>query len=148
MSFWADFKTFAFKGNAVDLAVGVIIGAAFGKIVTALVSDAIMPVVSLVLPSGDWRSSGLVLRHAADPKNDVVLKYGDLAGSVLDFLIVALVLFLVVSRLVKAAESRFTAPAVATTKTCPFCLETIPLKATRCKACTASLEHQQAESSA
>ncbi len=116
MSFWSDFKTFAFKGNAVDLAVGVVIGAAFGKIVTALVSDAIMPIVSLVLPSGDWRSSGLVLRHAADPKNDVVLKYGDFAGSVLDFLIVALVLFLVVSRLVKAAEARFTGPAVATTR--------------------------------
>jgi large conductance mechanosensitive channel len=136
MSFLSDFKTFAFKGNAIDLAVGVVIGAAFGKIVTALVSDLIMPVVSLVLPGGDWRSSGLVLRHAADPKNDVVLKYGDFAGSVLDFLIVALVLFLVVSKLVKAAESRFSTPAALTTKQCPQCQETIPIKAVRCRACT------------
>jgi large conductance mechanosensitive channel len=136
MSFLSDFKTFAFKGNAVDLAVGVVIGAAFGKIVTALVSDLIMPVVSLVLPGGDWRSSGLVLRHAADPKNDVVLKYGDFAGSVLDFLIVALVLFVVVSKLVKAAESRFATPAAPTTRECPQCFETIPIKATRCRACT------------
>jgi large conductance mechanosensitive channel len=136
MSFLSDFKTFAFKGNAVDLAVGVVIGAAFGKIVTALVSDLIMPIVSLVLPGGDWRSSGVVLRHAADPKNDVVLKYGDFAGSVLDFLIVALVLFIVVSKLVKAAESRLSKPAESTTKECPQCLETIPIKAKRCRACT------------
>ena len=138
MSFWSDFKTFAFKGNAVDLAVGVVIGAAFGKIVSALVADAIMPVVSLVLPSGDWRSSGVVLRHAADPKNDVVLKYGDFAGAILDFLIVAMVLFLVVSKLVKTAEARFGGVKAATTKECPFCLEQVPLKATRCKACTST----------
>ena len=138
MSFFADFRTFAFKGNVVDLAVGVIIGGAFGKIVTALVGDVIMPMVALILPSGDWRANGIVLRHAAEPKDDVVLKYGDFAGNVLDFLIVALVLFLIVSRIVKAAEARF-GKAEATTKECPFCLETIPLKATRCKACTATL---------
>jgi large conductance mechanosensitive channel len=138
MPFIADFKAFAFKGNVVDLAVGVIIGAAFGKIVTALVSDVIMPVIALALPGGDWRASGLVLRHAADPKDNVVLKYGDLLGSTLDFLIVALVLFLLVSKVVKAAQARLVKP-VATTKECPQCLETIPIKATRCKACTVQL---------
>jgi large conductance mechanosensitive channel len=139
MPILADFKTFAFKGNVVDLAVGVIIGAAFGKIVTALVADVIMPIVSLFLPGGDWRAGGLVLRHAADSKNDVVLKYGDLLGSILDFLIVAFVLFLIVSKVVKAAEARLAGPASATTKECPYCFESIPLKATRCRGCTAQI---------
>jgi large conductance mechanosensitive channel len=139
MSFLADFKTFAFKGNMVDLAVGVVIGGAFGKIVTALVQDVIMPVLSMFLPSGDWRENGLILKHAADPKGDVVLKYGDLAGSVLDFLIVALVLFFVITKLVRGAEARFGGPAAPATKECPFCCEAIAVKATRCKACTSEL---------
>jgi large conductance mechanosensitive channel len=139
MSFLADFKTFAFKGNMVDLAVGVVIGAAFGKIVTALVQDVIMPFVSLLLPSGNWRESGLVLRHAENAKDDVILKYGDLAGNTLDFLIVALVLFIVVGKIVKGAEARLSRPAEAATKECPFCCEAIPVKAKRCKACTSEL---------
>ncbi len=139
MSLLSDFKSFAFKGNVLDLAVGVIIGGAFGKIVSALVADLIMPAVSLVLPSGNWRESGIVLRHAENAKDDVILKYGDFAGNVLDFLIVSFVLFLLVSRLVKAAGARFTKPAEAKTKECPRCLETIPIKATRCKACTSEL---------
>jgi large conductance mechanosensitive channel len=139
MSFLSDFKSFAFKGNVVDLAVGVVIGGAFGKIVSALVADVIMPMVALVMPSGDWRASGLVVHQAADPKDNVVLRWGDLLGSVLDFFIVALVLFLVVSKIVKTAEGRLTKPAAAVTKPCPFCLETVPLAATRCKACTSTL---------
>src|SRR5687768_18403550 len=99
MAFVDDFKKFAFKGNVVDLAVGVVIGAAFGKIVSALVADLVMPLVALVLPSGDWRSSGIVLREAADPKDNVVLKYGDFMGAVVDFLLVAGVLFIVVSKI-------------------------------------------------
>jgi large conductance mechanosensitive channel len=142
MSFFSDFKAFAFKGNVVDLAVGVVIGAAFGKIVSALVADVIMPIVSLALPGGDWRATGLVLREAADPKDNVILRYGDLCGAVLDFLVVALVLFILVSKVVKAAEARFSspvAPAAPTTKNCPECLEAIPIKATRCRACTTQL---------
>ena len=134
-SFWAEFKGFALKGNVVDLAVAVVIGGAFGKIISALVADVVMPVVALVMPSGDWRSSGVVLRHAADPKNDVVLAWGDLLSAVLDFTLIALVLFLVVNKLLRARES----PAPATTKTCPFCLEAIPQPATRCRACTSEL---------
>jgi len=141
MAFIDDFKKFAFKGNVVDLAVGVVIGAAFGKIVSALVADLVMPIVSLVLPSGDWRTSGLILREAADPKDNVVLKYGDFIGAVLDFFVVALVLFIVVSRLIKAAEGRLAKPADGppAIKECPACCETIPAKATRCKFCTSSL---------
>ena len=142
MSIAEDFKSFAFKGNVVDLAVGVVIGASFAKIVSALVADFIMPLVALVMPSGDWRASGVVLRTAADPKDNVILKYGDFLGAVLDFLIIALVLFLIVSKIVKAAESRLSKPApakAAETKECAFCLETLPLKATRCRACTSQL---------
>src|SRR5688572_21712028 len=141
MSLLDDFKKFAFKGNVVDLAVGVVIGAAFGKIVSALVADLVMPIVSLVLPSGDWRTSGLILREAADPKDNVVLKYGDFIGAVLDFFVVALVLFIVVSRIIKAAEGRLAKPADGppAIKECPACCETIPAKATRCKFCTSSL---------
>lgn len=142
MSFLDDFKKFAFKGNAIDLAVGVIIGAAFGKIVSALVADLIMPVVALVLPSGDWRTYGLVLRHAENVKDDVVLKYGDFIGAVVDFLLVGFVLFLLIAKGMKAAEGRLSKPKAAeapSTKECPFCLETIPIKATRCRACTSDL---------
>ena len=141
MAIWADFKQFAFKGNVVDLAVGVVIGAAFSKIVTAMVADLIMPVVALVMPNGNWRELGIPIRQdAVDPAKNVVLKYGDLLGAILDFLIVAFVLFLIVSKIVKAAENRFSKPAEATTKECPFCLETVPIKAKRCKSCTSHFE--------
>jgi len=143
MSFIDDFKKFAFKGNVVDLAVGVVIGGAFGKIVSALVADLVMPIVSLVLPGGDWRNSGFVLRTAADPKDNVVLKYGDFMGAVLDFFVVALALFVIVSRIIKAAEGRLTkpgeAPAEPIVKECPACCETVAAKATRCKYCTSEL---------
>ncbi|HTQ06970.1 MAG TPA: large conductance mechanosensitive channel protein MscL [Polyangiaceae bacterium] len=142
MAFIEDFKKFAFKGNVVDLAVGVIIGAAFGKIVSSLVADLVMPVVALILPSGDWRSHGIVLKHAADVKDDVVLKYGDFLGAVLDFFVVAIALFLIVSRIVKAAEARFVGPAqpeAPATRECPLCCETVAAKAKRCKFCTGEL---------
>ena len=143
MAFIEDFKKFAFKGNVVDLAVGVVIGGAFGKIVSALVADLVMPLVALVLPSGDWRSHGVVLHHAADVKDDVILKYGDFLGAILDFFVVALALFIIVSRLVKAAEARLVgpvaAPEVPATRECPLCCETIPLKAKRCKFCAGDL---------
>jgi large conductance mechanosensitive channel len=142
MSFIDDFKKFAFKGNAVDLAVGVVIGAAFGKIVSAIVADLVMPLVALVLPTGDWRENGIVLRHAENVKDNVVLKYGDFLGAILDFFVVALALFVIVSRLFKAAESRLSgpkAPEVPTTRECPLCCETVPARAKRCKFCTAEL---------
>src|SRR5262245_19683025 len=93
-----DFKEFAFKGNVVHLAVGVIIGGAFGKIVKAVVDDLVMPAVSLALPSGDWRQAAWTLRHAgpAGPEGDVRVLLGDFVGVTIDFLIVAMVLFLVV----------------------------------------------------
>jgi large conductance mechanosensitive channel len=142
MAFIDDFKKFAFKGNVVDLAVGVVIGAAFGKIVSAMVADLVMPLVSLVLPSGDWRQAGIVLKTAADPKDNVILKYGDFLGAILDFFVVALALFVIVSRIIKAAEGKLSKPGETgppATKECPACCETVPFKATRCKYCTSSL---------
>jgi large conductance mechanosensitive channel len=119
-----EFKAFALKGNVVDLAVAVIIGGAFGKIITALVTDIIMPIVGGLLPGkGEWREITVT------PLN---IKIGDFTGAVVDFLIIASVLFLVLVKLMSALHLS-TAP---TTKTCPECLETIPLAAKRCKACT------------
>ena len=135
MSIGKEFKDFIVRGNVVDLAVGVIIGAAFGKIVTALVADLIMPLVALAMPSGDWKKDGYVLRHAADPKQDVVLQYGDFLGSVIDFMIIAMVLFLIVSQIVNRVMKKDD----PTTKECAFCIEQIPLKATKCKFCTSEV---------
>ncbi len=144
MAFVDDFKKFAFKGNVVDLAVGVVIGWAFGKIVSALVADLVMPFVALVLPSGDWRTHGLVLRRAENAKDNVVLQYGDFLGAILDFFVVALALFVIVSRLIKAAEARLVKPAeepvAPVNRECPACCETVPARATRCKFCTSELK--------
>lgn len=121
MSFVRDFKAFAIKGNVFDLAVAVVIGAAFGKIVSALVADLIMPLVGAVLPGQDWRTFEVTSLH---------LKVGDFLGTVVDFALIALALFIVVQR----GVGRLSKPAV-TTKVCPACLETIPLGARLCRAC-------------
>lgn len=138
-----EFKEFAFKGNVVDLAVGVVIGAAFGKIVAGVVADIIMPVVGLAMPSGDWRTAGITLREGGvpGPEGDARLLIGDLGGVVLDFLIVAFVLFLAV-RAINRATKKAELPVVApepTTRECPYCFETIPKKATKCKACASAV---------
>jgi len=142
MALWDDFKKFAFKGNVVDLAVGVIIGAAFGKIVTALVADLVMPLVALAMPSGDWRNSRWVLKAGATAKEDVAVLWGDFLGTVIDFMIIGFALFLIVNRLLRAVNLH--KEEVKDVKDCPFCLESIPGKATRCKACTSELPPKDA----
>ena len=116
-----EFRAFLLKQNAVALAIGVIIGAALGRVVSGLVEDLIMPVIGLLLPAGDWRNAQIG-----------VLKYGDFVGRVLDFVIVAAVVFFATKTLVREAKP----PA---TKSCPECLETVPLDARRCRACTTPL---------
>jgi large conductance mechanosensitive channel len=145
MGLLKDFKEFALKGNVIDLAVAVVIGASFNKIVTGIVDDLVMPFVGLLISQdGDWRDAGITLsaRGPQGPEGDLIIKYGDLLGVVLDFVIVAFVLFLVV-RSLKKAQERFTKqppPPEANTRECPRCVELIPKKATRCKACTTEIE--------
>jgi large conductance mechanosensitive channel len=129
MSVVKEFKEFALKGNMIDLAVAVVIGGAFGKVVSAVVADLIMPVVGVLLPGGAWRT------YTATP---LKLQVGDFLGAVIDFLIVALVMFVVVVK-VMGALRKPDAPAAPTTRPCPECLETIPIAARRCRACTATV---------
>jgi large conductance mechanosensitive channel len=129
MSLLSEFKAFALKGNAVDLAVGVVIGGAFGKIVTALVDDVIMPIVSAVLPGEEWRELTLT---------PLKFKVGHLIGSVIDFLIIAAVLFLIVKKVMGMLQ-RGEAPPPPATRACPECLENVPIAAKRCRACTTQL---------
>jgi large conductance mechanosensitive channel len=127
MSWISEFRAFALKGNALDLAVGVVIGGAFGKIVSALVDDVIMPLVSALLPGSEWRDFAIT---------PLKFKLGHLLGATLDFLLIALVLFLVVQKLMGHFRRHDEVPV---TKSCPECLEIIPFAARRCRACTASL---------
>jgi large conductance mechanosensitive channel len=135
---WREFREFLLKQNALALAVGVITGAALGRVVTSLVSDLLMPLVSLAMPSGDWRSARFVLSQTVAPDGKPVansLNYGAFAGTIVDFAIVSFVVFLIVRQLLKPEP----APAAAPTKSCPFCRETVPADATKCRACTSPL---------
>ncbi len=127
-----EFKKFLTQTNALALASGVVIGAAIGKVVSSLVSDLLMPVIGLLIPGGAWREQKIVL--TTNPNGTVAnaITYGNFLGSVVDFVIIAAVVFLITKALVKPAP----APEAAPTKTCPECLETIPKGARKCRACT------------
>ncbi|MGO4108913.1 large conductance mechanosensitive channel protein MscL [Paenibacillus sp. YAF4_2] len=158
-----EFKEFAIKGNVIDLAVGVIIGGAFGKIVTSLVNDIIMPPIGRMLGGADFKDlfinlgsdkplpEGVTIHTLADAtKNGVaVIAYGQFINVLLDFLIVAACIFMLVKginilRRIKPEDAA--APAEPTEKECPYCLSQIPIKATRCKHCTSVLEEGTAVS--
>jgi len=127
-----EFKDFITKTNALALAVGVIIGAATGKVVTGVVDDVLMPVISLALPSGDWRQAKIILNTVTDAKGKVTesaITYGHLLGTLIDFIFIALVVFLIVRALIKPP------PPGPPTKNCPECLESISAEARKCKAC-------------
>jgi large conductance mechanosensitive channel len=139
-----EFKEFAMKGNVVDLAVGFILGAAFGKIVTSLVSDVIMPPIGLILGKVDFSSlflnlSGKSYSSLSEAKaaGAATLNYGVFINNVVDFLIVAFAVFLLVR-----VVNRWNKPAPAaapTTKDCPYCVSKIPIRATRCPNCTSAI---------
>ena len=140
-----EFREFAMRGNVLDMAIGVILGGAFGKIVTSLVSDLIMPPIGLLVGKLDFSSLFVSLNGqpyaslaSAKVAGAPTLNYGTFLNTVFDFLIVAFVIFLLVKQVnrLKRAE----APAAATTRECPYCLSTIPLKATRCAHCTSELK--------
>lgn len=145
-----EFKEFALRGNVVDMAVGIIIGAAFGTIVGSLVTDVLMPPIGLLLGNVDFSNLFVVLKEgatagpyaslaAAKAAGAVSLNYGVFINAVINFLIVALAIFFLIRGLNRLKRKQ-EAPAEVTTKECPQCLSTIPLKAKRCAHCTAQLE--------
>lgn len=125
----SEFRGFLTKTNALALAVGVIIGAAVGNVVSALAADILMPVIGVFLPGGGWRDAKIPL----DDKNAIL--YGHFLGTLIDFLVISLVLFFIVRTLVKPVPVAEPEP----TKKCPECLEMVPAAARRCRACTAAI---------
>lgn len=149
MSFWSEFKEFAVKGNAVDMAVGLVIGAAFGRIVDSLVQDIIMPPIGMILGRVDFSNIFLVLGEGKTPgpyaslaaareAGAVTVNAGSFINIVISFVIIAFCVFLLVKVLNRLRSAP--APAPADTKECPQCAMTIPLKAKRCPDCTSILE--------
>ena len=153
-SMWREFRHFIARGNVVDLAVGVIIGAAFGRIVTDVVEGIVMPPIGLVLGRIDFSSLFYVLSTAkgvpvsladAKAKGVPVIAYGQLVNDVISFLVIAAVVFLMVRQVnaIKAAVENAVEPpppsAAPATKECQYCLSTVPLRATRCPQCTSQI---------
>jgi len=142
-----EFKEFAMKGSLLDLAIGFIMGGAFGKIVTSLVNDVIMPPIGLLLGKIDFASlfinlSGKPYASLAEAKaaGAATINYGVFLNVFIDFLIVALVMFLLIKQVNKLRRKPAEASAVPTTKECPFCFSAIPIKAVRCPNCTSQLK--------
>jgi len=142
-----EFRTFINRGNVVDLAVGVVIGTAFGKIITSLVEDIIMPPIGLLIGKVDFTDLYINLSNKdyaslADAKEAgaATINYGLFINNIINFLIIAFCIFIVIRQLNKLTQKEEEAPV--TTKECPACLSSIPLKATRCPACTTHLEVQ------
>jgi large conductance mechanosensitive channel len=146
MGMLGEFREFAVKGNAVDMAVGIIIGGAFGKIVTSLVNDIIMPPIGMLLGNVPFSSlfialNGRLYTTVEDAKAAGVptINYGVFLNTVFDFIIVAFCMFLVV-RQMNRVKKKVLPPSEPTTKECPQCLSAIPIKAKRCAHCTSQLE--------
>lgn len=142
-----EFKQFAMRGNVVDMAVGVIIGGAFGKIVSSMVSDVLMPPLGLMLGKVDFASLFIDLSGthpaslaAAKEAGVPTINYGVFLQTLLDFLIIAFVIFLLVRQVNRIMTQPEAAPAAPTTKECPRCCSVIPIKATKCAHCTTELK--------
>ncbi len=140
-----EFKEFALRGSVVDLAIGVIIGAAFGEIVSSFVSDILMPPIAMLLGNTDFSNLFITLSDgrygtlaAAEEAGAVTINYGLFINTIIDFVIIAFALFLVVRQVNKLQRQE--EPAEPTTKECPYCLSTIPMGAARCPHCTAELD--------
>jgi large conductance mechanosensitive channel len=145
MSFFNEFKAFAVRGNVVDMAVGIIIGAAFGKIIDSLVKDVVMPPIGRLLGGVDFRQLYINLGdktfetlEAAEKAGAPLIKYGAFINTLVDFTIIAFAIFVMV-RMINKLKAQPQA-ADPTTKECPHCLSMIPIKATRCAHCTSDLK--------
>jgi large conductance mechanosensitive channel len=144
---WREFKEFAMRGNALDMAIGIIIGAVFGKIVSSFVNDILMPPIGLLLGGVDFSDlfinlSGKPYASLAEAKaaGAATINYGVFLNTVLDFVIVAFAVFLLVRQVNRLRRQPEPAPAAPTTKECPYCLSVISLRATRCPYCTSDLQ--------
>ena len=131
----SGFREFVLKANALALAVGVIIGVAMGNVVNSLVNDVIMPPIGMVLGNLDFSQMKVVLKATGDPKTEVAIRYGAFINVVIVFLIVALVVYVMTSLLLRVAPETPAPP----TKTCRYCKETVPAEATKCRACTSAI---------
>jgi len=147
---WKEFKEFAMRGNVMDMAVGIIIGAAFGTIVKSLVSDVIMPPIGVLLGNVDFSNLFIVVKEgaqagpyasiaAAQQTKAVTLNYGRFINTIISFLIVAFSVFVLIKGMNTLRRKKEEPPAEPTSKECPFCFTSVNLKATRCPACTAEL---------
>lgn len=145
-----EFKEFAMRGNVVDMAVGIIIGAAFGTIVKSLVADVIMPPIGLLLGNVDFSNLFILLKEGttagpfasladAQKAGAVTLNYGMFINTIISFVIVAFAIFLIIRGLNKLKREAEAPAEEPTTKECPHCFSTIPIKATRCAFCTSEL---------
>ena len=146
-----EFREFAMRGNVIDMAVGIIIGAAFGGIVTSFVSDIIMPPIGLILGNVDFSNFYAILKQGtvagpypslaeAKKAGAVLFAYGPFVNTVINFLILAFVVFLFIRSINKLKRKQEAPPPVPTTKECGFCFSAIPIKATRCPHCTSELK--------
>jgi len=146
-----EFREFAMRGNVLDMAVGIIIGAAFGSIVNSLVSDVIMPPIGMILGNIDFSNLFLVLKEGKVPgpyaslalakaAGAVSINYGAFINTVISFVIVAFSVFLLVRSVNKLRRQAEAAPPAPTTKECAYCFSSIPIKATRCPHCTSELK--------
>lgn len=145
---WKEFKEFIARGNVMDLAIAVVIGAAFGKIVTALVEGILMPPIGMAVGKIDFTSLFYVLDQSkgvpaslaeAKTKAIPVIAYGSFINDVINFIIIAFVVFLIVKGVNKIKRKEEAPPAEPTTKDCPYCLSAIPIKASRCAHCTSDV---------
>jgi len=141
-----EFKEFAMRGNVLDMAIGIIIGAAFGKIVSSFVADVLMPPIGLLLGKVDFSNLFINLSgqtfpsvEAAKAAGAATLNYGMFLNTVIDFVIVAFAIFLLIKQVNRLMPKKAEAPAAPTTKECPRCLSQIPIKATRCAHCTSDI---------
>lgn len=144
---WKEFKEFILRGNVVDMAVGIMIGAAIGRIVSSLVNDILMPPIGFILGKVDFSNLFISLSGhyktlaEAQAAGAPTINYGVFLNTVLDFLIIAaVVFFLIVRPMNRLRKVKEVAPAAPTTKECPYCYSTIPIKARRCPYCTSDLE--------
>lgn len=137
MGMLKEFKEFAMKGNVVDMAVGIIIGGAFGKLISSFVTDVIMPPIGMLVGNVDFSSLAVTLKAASGDVPAVAINYGLFINTVIDFVIVAFAIFVVIKQM-----NRLKKPEVAaapTTKDCPRCLMSVPIQATRCGHCTSEI---------